>query len=32
MTRRDWRSATGCALGILGGLLLLPDLYRAWRP
>lgn len=31
MTARDWRAAAGCALALIGGALLLIDLWTGWR-
>ncbi len=31
MTTRDRRAALGCALGLIGGALLLADLWQGWR-
>jgi hypothetical protein len=31
MTARDWRACIGCGLALLGGALMLTDLWTRWR-
>lgn len=31
MTARDWRATVGCAMALVGGALLLHDLWTGWR-
>jgi hypothetical protein len=31
VTGRDWRACIGCGLALLGGALLLVDLWTRWR-